>query len=789
MPGMSATRTWGPLAGLSLLALLVLSPASWNPHTVIAQANTLGQWRTLGNQVPINPVHVALMNNGEVLIVAGSGNVAAETNFRAAVWNPLSETFLTLSLAWDMFCNGMVVLHDGRVFINGGNLRYDPFYGEPRNAVFDPATRVFTDVENMANGRWYPTTTTLGDGSVMSFSGLLDTGGTNTSVEIYTVGSGWSQEFSAGWTPPLYPRMHLSTDGRVFYAGSTRSSRFFNPSTTAWTSVIATTNYTGSRSYGTSVLLPLTPANGYKPRVMIFGGGNPATATTEIIDLSAPTPLWQYGPAMSQPRIQMNATILPNGKVLATGGSRNNEDAVTASLNADLYDPDTNTFSLAGANVYPRLYHSNALLLPDATVLLIGGNPQRGNYEPRLEIYSPAYLFDADGTPASRPTIAGVSADTFDYGTPFQIQTPDALDISSVVLVRPGAPTHAFDMEQRLVGLSYVAESGMLSVASPPNGNIAPPGYYMLFVLNSAGVPSVARFVRLASSIPNQAPVATINTPATNVTVNPGGTVSFSGTGTDSDGTISTTAWTFPGGTPGSSLVESPGNVTYSVPGTYGASFQVTDNQGLSSQPATRTITVSDFSLSVTPSSRTVIPGASTTYSATVTPVNGFSGTVNFSVTGLPAGVTATFTPASVTSGSTTLNVSTSATTAPGNYPLTIQATSGPRMRTVNVTLVVNGGFSISATPTSRTITRGGVTTYTVTLTPVPGFSGTVSLSVSGLPSRATAAFNPASIVDSGSSVLTISTASNVQRGNRTLTITGTGGGRVHSVNVTLIIR
>ena len=168
--------------------------------------------------------------------------------------------------------------------------------------------------------------------------------------------------------------MHLLSDGRVLYAGSGRGSRIFNPTTRTWSAVIATTNYSGTRTYGTSVLLPLTPANGYASRVMIFGGGNPATETTEIIDLSQPTPLWQFGPPMSQPRIEMNATILPNGKVLAVGGSRNDEDAATASLNADLYNPTTNTFSPAGANVYPRLYHSGSLLLPDATVMLVGGN-------------------------------------------------------------------------------------------------------------------------------------------------------------------------------------------------------------------------------------------------------------------------------------------------------------------------------------------------------------------------------------------------------------------------------
>src|SRR4029077_7092775 len=199
---------------------------------------------------------------------------------------------------------------------------------------------------------------------------------------------GWSPEYLAGWTPPLYPRMHLMTDGRVFYSGSGTGSRIFNPSTHAWSGVVATTNYSGTRTYGSSVLLPLTPANGYRPRVMIFGGGNPATATTEIIGLSAPTPGWQFGPPMSQPRIEMNATILPNGKVLALGGSVNDEDAATASLNADLYDPATNTFSSAGANIYPRLYHSGSLLLPDGRVALLGGNPVRGTYEGHIEMYS-----------------------------------------------------------------------------------------------------------------------------------------------------------------------------------------------------------------------------------------------------------------------------------------------------------------------------------------------------------------------------------------------------------------
>src|SRR2546428_6377275 len=183
--------TW---AAVVEVIVLLVGLTNWSSQSLQAQAGTVGRWQTLANQVPINPVHVALMNNGKVLIVAGSGNVATETNFQAAVWDPASQTFQTQPLGWDMFCNGMVTLHDGRVFINGGNLQYDPFFGEPRNAVYDPATGLFTDVQRMAHGRWYPTVTTLGDGRVMTFSGLLETGVTNTSVEVYTLGTGSSAE-------------------------------------------------------------------------------------------------------------------------------------------------------------------------------------------------------------------------------------------------------------------------------------------------------------------------------------------------------------------------------------------------------------------------------------------------------------------------------------------------------------------------------------------------------------------------------------------------------------------
>src|SRR5712691_1575488 len=531
---MKRVQSVGKLLCVSVLVGLALPQ-------LMAQPNVQGQWTTLLNPMPINPIHATLLNTGKVLVVAGSGNYPPNKNYQAAVWDPKTGTITVQTVTWDMFCNGAVALPDGRVFMNGGTTQYNPFRGATNTSVFDPVNGSFTDLPRVAHGRWYPTVTTLGDGRILTFSGLNETGITNTAVEIFTVSSNtWSQEYKAGWTPPLYPRLHLLPNGNVFYSGSTTKSRYFDPSTHTW-GVIATTNYASTRTYGSSVLFPLTPANNYKPVVMIMGGGNPATATTEIIDLSATTPAWQWGPSMSQPRIEMNAVILPSGKVLAVGGSASDENASTASLNADLYDPATNTFSPAGANAFARLYHSVALLISDATVWVAGGNPVCGTYEPHVEIYQPAYLFQSDGTPAARPSITSLPS-SVSYGNQFTLQTPDAASIASAVLVRNGTVTHSFGMDQRMVGMSFTAGSGSLTVTAPPNANIAPPGYYMLFILNSNGVPSVASSLLLSSSS-TPAPTVTSISPNSG-TINGGTAVSITGTGFLAGATVSL------GGTP-----------------------------------------------------------------------------------------------------------------------------------------------------------------------------------------------------------------------------------------------
>jgi Galactose oxidase-like, Early set domain/PKD domain len=780
---------------VTVIALLGTIWLANSPRTA-AQSGVQGQWQTLPNPMPINPVHAALLHNGKVLIVSGSGNLPTNTNLRAAIFDPATRTVTTQPVNWDMFCNGMLVLPDGRAFVNGGTLQYDPFHGELRSAVYDPSSGQFTDVQTMAHGRWYPTVTSLKDGSLMTFSGLDEQGNTNSTVEIYTVGSGWSIAYGSPFTPPLYPRMHLVPNGKVFYSGSTTSSRYFDPVAHTWSGVVATTQFSGTRTYGTSVLLPLTPSNNYKPVVMIMGGGNPATNTTELIDLSAASPRWTFGPSMSQPRIEMNATILPSGKVLALGGSLNDEDTGTASLNADLYDPVSNTFSSAGQNAYARLYHSNSLLLPDATVLVIGGNPARGTYEPHIEIYTPSYLFNSNGSPAARPTIAGVPSAAIGFGTSFQVQTPDAASIASVVILRPGAPTHAFDMEQRLVALTFSAGSGLLNVTAPSNGSIAPPGYYMLFLLNSSGVPSIAQFVQLTPAPADIPPSGTITNPSTDVAITAGQSVYYSGSGSDPDGTISAYSWTFPGGSPTNSSLATPGNVIYSNPGAFTAALTVTDNANVTDpNPPSRKITVNpapDFSISASPSSRSTVQGGNAPYSVSISALNGFTGTVNFSVGGLPSNASASFVPASVTgSGSSTLTVTTSASTPVGSYTLTVTGSTATLNHSSNVTLNVTSGgdFSLSDSPTTLQIARGATASATVSVAALQGFTGTVSLSLSGLPPRTSASWSPSTVSGSGSSLLTIRVNKPARSGTYNLTITGMSGSLAHSVPLTLTVK
>jgi Domain of unknown function (DUF1929) len=510
-----------------------------------------GLWSTLPQTMPVNPIHAALLHTGKILIVSGSGNCPPQQTGcpqgpqypqGAALLDLSNDNITPMPTTWDMFCNGMSIMQDGRVLINGGTKGYGalavvgvqgdiPFTGLPNASMFDPSSESFVDITPTAHGRWYPTMIELNDGTMMTTSGLNDTDGTNNNTSEIWNGQQWSAQISGNpnisnfpsFQFPLYPRMHLLPTGHVFYSAPSSATLDFNPASQTWT-LDAWTIYpgqndpNGERTYGSSVLLPLTPQNNYSPKVMIMGGDNPATNTTELIDLSAAgaqisaacpvyAPCWVEGPAMSQSRVEMEATLLPNGKVLVDAGSAEDEIAATASLQAEIYDPTSNSFSSAGSNAFARLYHNVQLLLPDGTVLLAGGNPAQGVFENHIEIYQPSYLFNADGSPVTRPQPATNAPGSLTYGQSFTLSTPDASTISSVVLMKAGAVTHSFDMDQRYVGLSFTLTSGNLSVSAPSNSNIAPPGYYMLFLVNQNGTPSLASWVQVSGPA---APIANV---------------------------------------------------------------------------------------------------------------------------------------------------------------------------------------------------------------------------------------------------------------------------------------
>lgn len=725
----------------------------FNP-TLVAQTcpvnvpHVNGVWKTLPYLSPINPISINLLHTGRVLIVAGSENDAHNNSpgaesYRTAVWDPAGSTQSSIAvqnIAYDVFCSSVAALPDGRSMVVGGTSDYS-FKGDNRASVFDPATGRFLQSQSMADGRWYATATALADGRIMAFSGLNLAGVTNNNVEIYDVrnaGAGWTLPVPAPFSPPLYPRLFLLPSGKVFFTGQGDGVRpnawIFDPTPQTWTPSVATTR---DRYYGTAVLLPLLPP-AYVSKVMNFGGGNPATATTEIIDLSSTSPQWSPGPSMSTGRVQMNAVILPNGKVLAEGGSLNDNSPSPAGKQSDLYDPVTNTFSSAGTASYSRLYHSVALLLPDATVASMGSNPgPRGDYEPAIEIWSPPYLFDSrDRLIADRPAITGISvsgvaSEVVGYNKQFSVSYNSSSPISSAVLVRAGSSTHAFNTEQRLIGLCGQSPqppcngSGTLSLISPLNGAIAPPGYYMLFLLDSAGVPSVATFLQLSLYV-SPVPHGTITSPAADDTITAGNTISF---GTTTNATKY--SWVFPGARTANSTAQIPGNVAFDEPGTYVASLTVVDADGNSDpSPPTRTITVlknPDFDIVASPSSRSVVPGQAATFDITVKSLSGFSGTVALSVSsesGMPAGITsAGFSPASISGGSgvSTLTMNTSTSATPIALSLTIKGSIGTIAHTASTTLLVamTPPASLSATPGSGQVSLSwpasvGATSYHV---------------------------------------------------------------------------
>jgi hypothetical protein len=504
---------------------------------------TKGAWQVLPFPSRVRAIHAVLLYTGNVLLVAGSGNdpnsFAAGT-FMSAVYNPVTGTFQIIPTPDDFFCAGHVQLPNGNILIAGGTLAYPAngqgFSGQNTSYIFDPATNRYQQVNNLNGDHWYPSATELGNGDVISVGGLGQDGNGNVIAEYFqynpSTGLGkWLNQTQinqnyAWWG--TYPDMILMQNGELFYTGSHvwgnnispgadiyDIRQILNPSANAPITEVPGLQDQPGGPPGTdmtdqSMAILLPPAQAQ--RVMLMGGGNanyniPASRLTDVIDLFPtsgspaykPGPLLPTGTAMvngklmtetaSEGKMYVSAVILPNGLVFETGGGLiNREDPV---FEASMYNPAANTFTPGMAtDPVPRTYHSSAFLLPDGRVMAIGNNPGDGSFDMRISVYSPPYLFHG-----ARPQITNVATSQWHYGATEQITVNQ--EIVSAELIRPAAVTHSSDPNQRYVALPLTVSGNHIGLSVTTNPNIAPSGWYMLFVTNANGVPSVAKWVHV----------------------------------------------------------------------------------------------------------------------------------------------------------------------------------------------------------------------------------------------------------------------------------------------------
>ena len=374
-----------PRHPIFVVTVVVLIGLCFGATPSAAQTDVIGQW-SLVNPLPYYPVHTHMLPTGKVMIWPGDENGAGGplSGNDPRSWDPANQSVSSLSKpGYNIFCAGHSFLADGTLFAAGGHI--DNFVGLSRASIYNPFTNAWSNLPNMNAGRWYPTTTVLANGDVLVASGTIEpTIGQNTLPQVFQVATGtWRSLTSAQLAQDNYPWMLLAPNGLVFDAGISATTRYLNTSGTGtWTGVANRVG--GVRDYGSAVM--------YAPgKVLVMGGDSPPKNTAEVIDLNAASPSWRAVDSMLFGRRHNNATLLPDGTVLVTGGTAApgfNDPSGHVDA-AELWDPATeNWTTLASSSGIPRVYHSAALLLPDGRVLSTGGNGF-----PDTEIYSPPYLF------------------------------------------------------------------------------------------------------------------------------------------------------------------------------------------------------------------------------------------------------------------------------------------------------------------------------------------------------------------------------------------------------------
>jgi YVTN family beta-propeller protein len=510
-----------------------------------ADAPTRGMWSAT-QAWPMNGLHAVLLPSGKVLTYGTPLNTPGTQDGRTYdVWTPAlgfgAAAHATSFEAgrFNSFCSTAAWLNDGRLMVTGGNSAVN-------SVLMTPATgATVNDVSPLADQRWYATMLTLPDGRALILGGMdpyqegmvsnpdtaIANGTVSMTPEIYTPGVGWQSlpgarsrdAFGPDYLRASYPRAWVAPDGKVFgisaetmwtldVAGNggtgavTVLGRFKTPASTSAPVNVGATN--SAVMYAPGKILQ-AGGNGY-----FNGDGYPASNMATVIDINGAAPVLTETAPMAHARRYINLVVLPDGQVLATGGTRlGNNGGADAVYAAELWNPATGTWTTGASAAQIRVYHSATLLLPNGTVLSTGGGAPGPVNNQNAEVYYPPYLFrSADGVAqlAPRPVMTGISALAFAHGDTLQVEMADASAVSRLVLIGNGSVTHSFNSGQRYMELAYTQTGDQLAATLPTSNAAVPPGYYQLIALDAQGVPSRAVIVSIGLNVTPTPPAPTL---------------------------------------------------------------------------------------------------------------------------------------------------------------------------------------------------------------------------------------------------------------------------------------
>ncbi len=480
-------------------------PANGQLNGTVPGLSSLGSWGPV-IQWPHIAITAANLPDGRVLTWSSTevNEFPANREFtHSAVFDPNDNSFVTTDNNFhDMFCAGVSTLENGNIVASGGNP------DDRRTSTFNPNTLSWSPLDEMFDLRWYATNITLPNNEIMSSFGKsagnraekynYDTNQwTRTpNVDFQTVLNEHNSIGNMEW----FQLLAVQPNGRVFHGGPTLTFHSFDPMNGSSNEVLGQATGDRARKWGNIATYDVG-------KVILLGGAdlreplNERTLTSNVylVDLNGPTPVISQGPSMNYPRALSNTVTLPNGEVMVIGG---NTDGINFSdqyavYPTEIYNPVTNSWRVVDSIDIPRTYHSTALLLKDGRVLSAGGGACGGCAVNHLDgqIYSPGYLFNSDGTAATRPSLSNVPSAT---GAANSFTVSASADTERFSMVRLSATTHHVNTDQRFVPVSSVNNGdGTFTITMNANPNVLVAGNYWLFAVNANGTPSIGETLQV----------------------------------------------------------------------------------------------------------------------------------------------------------------------------------------------------------------------------------------------------------------------------------------------------